>query len=150
MHTAMPRFYWVLYDGECGLCRRARYWLSRQRQLIPLRFLHLQSPRLEDMFPGISAYRPSEELVLVSDTGEVYQGAAAWVTVLYTLDDLRGWAFALADPDLLPMARRLVHALSSNRLGISELLGWEVKTEDALKEIDRIGETCVSEVCGLN
>ena len=150
MQSDMPSHFWVLYDGHCGICRRARYWLARQRQLIPLRFLQLQSPRLEDMFPGISAFRPEQELVLVSDRGEVYQGATAWVTLLYAVDDLRGWAFALADPQRLPVARRLVHALSSNRLRISQLLGWEVTQEEAIDEITRVAEDCRSGTCSVD
>ena len=150
MDRRMPEYLWVLYDGECGLCRRARYWLSRQGTLIPLKFLQLQSPRLEDLFPGISAYRPQAELVVVSDQGEVYQGAAAWITVLYAIDELRGWAFALAQPERLPMARRLIHGLSSNRLRISQLLGWSGTQEEALDEINRVGTICDQEGCLIN
>lgn len=114
----MKRLY-VLYDLECALCLRCRSWLNQQAAYIPLEFVPLQSESLEDRFPGIEAYQPKKELLVVSDEGAVYQGAYAWIMVLYALQEYRGWAVRFADPMLLPFAQRAIEALSSNRLTLS-------------------------------
>lgn len=109
----------VLYDGECALCQRCRRWLEQQPTFVELRFLPLQSPQVALRFPGIESFNPSEQLLVVSDEGEVYQGPHAWIMCLYALREYREWSQRLASPALLPWARHACELVSENRLSLS-------------------------------
>jgi predicted DCC family thiol-disulfide oxidoreductase YuxK len=112
----------VLFDSECGLCRRCRDWLSRQPAFIPMVFIPLQSPDLEKKFPGITALHPNEQLLVISDSGEVYRGGSAWILCLWALREYRGAALRLATPQFRPLARLLCEHLSRHRSRISDFL----------------------------
>jgi predicted DCC family thiol-disulfide oxidoreductase YuxK len=115
----------------------------KQEALVPLTFLPLQAPDLFERFKGLEAFDPETEICIVDDEGAVYQGAAAWITILYALRDFREWAFALSTPAMMPLARKLVHAVSNNRMGISSMLGWSVKDLEALPDEKR----CMDGAC---
>jgi hypothetical protein len=44
----------------------------------------------------------------VTDGGLVYTGDTAWLACLWALKGYRGWAYRLAQPALLPLARRAI------------------------------------------
>jgi predicted DCC family thiol-disulfide oxidoreductase YuxK len=117
----MQRLY-ILYDATCAVCRSCRVWLDRQPAFVPLVFVPLQSSDLERRFPGIGALHPEQEIVVVSDGGEVWQGGSAWVMCLWALVDYREWAQRLASPVLLPLARRACALFSERRHDISRWL----------------------------
>ena len=139
----------VLFDRECALCRQCRRWLERQPAFIKLRFHALQAPETLCRFPGIEAYDPREQLIVISDEGALYQGSHAWIMCLYALREYREWSQRLANPLLLPLARRVCQLVSENRLGISswfrtmndEQLGHElaVRHVPACQEDGRCG-----------
>ena len=109
---------YVLYDRECALCRQCRRWLERQPAYVRLRFQPLQDPEVGCRFPGIESFHPREQLLVVSDEGDVYQGAYAWIMCLYALREFREWSQRLSNPLLLPLARRVCEIVSENRLSI--------------------------------
>ncbi|MEM9444225.1 MAG: DUF393 domain-containing protein [Verrucomicrobiota bacterium] len=113
----------VLFDASCGMCRGCRLWLSEQPSYFHLRFLALQSPKVDTLFPGVREYRPMEQLIVIDDHGGIYQGADAWVICLCALKEYRGLALKLADPGLRPLARSICQLISKNRHKISNLLG---------------------------
>ena len=110
---------YVLFDRQCALCRQCRRWLERQPAFVELRFMALQSPEVACRFPGIEAFHPREQLVVISDEGAVYQGPQAWIMCLYALREYREWSQRLASPVLLPWARRACELVSENRLSLS-------------------------------
>ncbi len=110
----------VFYDEECALCRRCREWFARQPALVELSFMPLQSPEIPALYPGIENLDLRTQMVAVSDSGNIYQGSSAWIMCLYALRDYRDWAYRLAHPALLPMARKVCEMVSENRLGISQ------------------------------
>jgi predicted DCC family thiol-disulfide oxidoreductase YuxK len=112
----------VLYDKECGLCRRLRAWLALKPTFVPFTFIPLQSPDLSLRFPGIEAFRPEEQLVVISDQGDLWRGESAWITVLWALREYRSWALRLAQPALRPLARKACALVSENRKGLSRWL----------------------------
>jgi predicted DCC family thiol-disulfide oxidoreductase YuxK len=123
---------YVLYDSHCGICRQCRRWLERQPAFIELRFLALDSPEIACRFPGIEAFHPREQLLVISEEGAVYQGPHAWIMCLYALREYREWSQRLASPTLLPLARRACELVSDHRLSLSE---WAGKPgDDALAE----------------
>ncbi len=117
----MKRLY-VLYDGECGLCQRCRQWIQAQPAYIELRFIPLQSPEVGCRFPGIESIDLRARLVVISDTGGLYQGQNAWIMCLFALEEYREWAQRLAEPELLPYAKLVCESVSKNRYSISKLL----------------------------
>ena len=89
-------------------------------------------------FPGIERFHPNEQLLVVSDEGDVYQGSHAWIMCLYALREYRAWSQRLASPLLLPWARRVCELVSENRLSLS---GWLQRLDDA-----RLREELVSAI----
>ena len=106
----------VFYDAGCGFCCAVRSWVARQAQLIPVEW----RPR---------AQRDEDELVVVSDTGEVWSGDTAWLMVLWALSDYRSWAYRLASPVLLPTVRAMFARISKYRGSLSCALGLRPEAE---------------------
>ena len=113
----MKRLY-VLFDAECGVCRQAKHWLAVQPAFVPLVFLPLQSA--DSVFPGIRHLHPEEQLLTVSDAGDIWSGASAWIMVLWALQETREWAQRLSTPALRPFARIVCETVSQNRHLISK------------------------------
>jgi predicted DCC family thiol-disulfide oxidoreductase YuxK len=112
----------VIYDAACPLCQRCRAWLQQQYAIIELAFTPMQASDLDIRFPGIVQYQPHKQLLVVSDEGGVYVGAAGWIMCLYALEDYRELALRLANPRLMPLARRFCELISNNRLSLSHAL----------------------------
>ena len=99
----------VFYDERCGLCSAVVAWVARQRQIVPV----VCTPKDEGQ----------DDLVVVADTGERWQGDDAWVMVLWALAGYRSWAYRLASPVVRSTARALFATLSAYRGSISCVLG---------------------------
>jgi predicted DCC family thiol-disulfide oxidoreductase YuxK len=115
--------FYAFYDGECGLCAACRRWLDDQPQLVPVRFLPYQSEEALQLCPGLASLRPEREIVVMADTGEIYQGDAAWITLLWATAHWRSLAVDLSQPGLRGIAQKVVKAVSENRLTLSRWLG---------------------------
>lgn len=132
----------ILYDAECALCRRCRVWLAQQPTYVPLHFLPLQAEALRARFPGIDRLQPERELIVISDTGDVWQGASAWVMCLWALREYREWSQRLAHPLLLPLARRVCGLVSTHRHEISRALANDTTTQLAARLATVRDEEC--------
>ena len=106
---------YVLFDAKCELCRRVRVWLQGQPPFVPLTFVPLQSPDLEERFPGVTAMEPARQILIISDEGNVWRGADAWIMCLWALREFRAWSQRLASPLLRPFAMRVCDLVSRNR-----------------------------------
>ena len=106
---------YVLYDARCGLCAWARRWVEVRETYFEVAFVAAGSERAREMFPGLEHRDDPEELVVVSDGGDVYLGGSAWVMVLYALVDYREWSLRLGSPALLPLARQAFSLISRTR-----------------------------------
>jgi predicted DCC family thiol-disulfide oxidoreductase YuxK len=115
----------VLYDDRCGICRWARRWVEVQPTFLEVVFLAANSQAARDTFPTLPATDPPEELVAVSDAGEVYRGGSAWVMVLFALREYREWSLRLGSPALLPVARQAFSWFSRRRGRFSQWLGLD-------------------------
>ena len=114
---------YVLYDARCGLCQRLKDWLLQHQSWLTLKMLPAGSEQVRQMFPGLEQIASSDDLVVISDEGEVYLNDHAWIMCLYALEEYREWACRLAHPLLLPFSRQAFAALSKNRYAISQWLG---------------------------
>jgi predicted DCC family thiol-disulfide oxidoreductase YuxK len=119
------RCLYVLYDGRCGLCRRARHWAAEQPAFVPLVFMEAGSDAARRWFPGLASVDEPEELVAVTDEGHVYRNDADWIMCLFALVETREWALRLASPLLRPLARQAFTVVSHERGRISRWLGLD-------------------------
>lgn len=114
------RFLTVVYDPECGLCTRLSQWLGHQPKFIALRLLPANVAAR--VYPSLAPRIARQEIVVVSDRGEVYLGDHAWLMCLFALRHYRSWATRLSRPSLLPLARSAFAVLSANRRRVSKWL----------------------------
>lgn len=115
----------VLYDGRCGICRRCRDWLEAQDKEFELEFLSMQSPGVDDRFPGIRRLCLEQSLTAVDGHGRVYRGERAWIACLSSLRKYRGLTRGVSHPLLRPVVRITYAMVSNQRHRISRWLGLE-------------------------
>ena len=113
----------VLYDPDCGLCRRSHEWLAEQAKLIDLTFVPCQSEEARKRYPQLNHDLTKKDLTVVAEDGAVYFGPKAWLMVLWALASYRDWAYRLASPELLPTTKRVVSVISQNRIQIGRAVG---------------------------
>ena len=96
----------LIYDGNCGFCRR---WVARIRRwdrgelLDPVPY---QTPDLEARFPGVSRADCVARIHLVDERGNVHRGAAAGREVLRRLPGGTLWTLPFLVPGALRLAER--------------------------------------------
>jgi len=113
----------VLYDPDCGLCRRVHDWLAGVPKLVELQLVQIKSAEARKRFPSLNHDLTSNDLTVISDEGAVYFGPKAWLMVLWALSGYREWSYRLASPELLPTTRRVVSLISQHRVQISRAVG---------------------------
>lgn len=112
----------IFYDARCGLCSRVRGWMTHQPAYLRIRFMPYDSPDASRLLPAIKHLHADREIVVMADTGEVWQGASAWVICLWALRDYRAWSARFANPAMQALARPAIQWISNNRNKLSRLL----------------------------
>ncbi|WP_374114745.1 thiol-disulfide oxidoreductase DCC family protein [Streptomyces cellostaticus] len=114
--TSVPvRGLTVLYDARCALCAHVRDWLVRQPKLVPLDLVPAGSEEARRRHPGLDHAATLVEVTVVGDSGQVYQGARAWIVVLWALREHRPLAHRLSTPAGARLARGAVLAAAKWR-----------------------------------
>ncbi|GAC1581510.1 MAG: hypothetical protein NVS3B20_26740 [Polyangiales bacterium] len=90
----------VVYDRECPICVRCRDWLIVQASYVELEFIASGSATAKWRYGSVPWV--GEELVVVSDEGDVWAGASAFLVALWALRDFREWSYRLSGPALAP------------------------------------------------
>jgi predicted DCC family thiol-disulfide oxidoreductase YuxK len=108
----------IVYDAACGLCMRAKDWITQQAPLVGLQFVPSDSSEARRKFPQL----PAGELAVVANTGEVWLGNHAWIVCLWALQGYRDLALRLTSPLLVLMAREAFTVVSRNRYALSGML----------------------------
>jgi len=111
----------VLYDSQCGLCRRAQAWLISKPKYVELAFVPASSDEARSRYPQLNHDLTVNDLTVISDEGAVYRGPKAWLMCLWALRDYRDWALRLSSPELLPTAKRVISTISQNRYQLEGL-----------------------------
>jgi predicted DCC family thiol-disulfide oxidoreductase YuxK len=83
----------VLYDPDCGLCRRAHDWLAGQAKLIELIFVPCASDEARQRFPELNHELTKTDLTVIDSRGAIYFGPKAWLMVLWALAGYREWSY---------------------------------------------------------
>jgi predicted DCC family thiol-disulfide oxidoreductase YuxK len=102
----------ILFDPSCALCRRCVGWMQHQPSYVPLRFVPCTGEQARARYGDIPWL--GDELVVVSDAGEVWVGPAGFLTCLWALEEYRDWSFRLAGPAFAPLAERSHFCSSPN------------------------------------
>ena len=111
----------VLYDPQCGLCRRAQAWLISKPKYVELVFVPASSEEARSRYPQLNHSLTLTDLTAISDQGAVYNGPKAWLMCLWALREYREWALRLSSPELLPTAKRVISMISQNRYQLEGL-----------------------------
>jgi predicted DCC family thiol-disulfide oxidoreductase YuxK len=119
-HPSIPQRLTVLFDPECALCRRARAWMLGQSSYVELEFVPSTSSVAQARYGDLPWL--GDELLVVSNDGQVWVGPAAFITCLWALVAWRPWSYRLAG-SLSGVAERFFLAVSKNRGLLSGLLG---------------------------
>ncbi|MBC8342148.1 MAG: DUF393 domain-containing protein [Proteobacteria bacterium] len=114
---------YVLYDEDCGFCRRVQRWLIEQRQYVTLIPLARQSIAARQMFGPVIDSAGDDEMIVVSDEGQIWRGTHAYLVCMWALRRTRRWSFRLARPSLRPLVRGAFATLARNRYALSKLMG---------------------------
>ena len=113
----------VLYDPDCGLCKRAHEWLAEQSKIVELNFVACASEEARKRYPYLNHDLTTKDLTVVSDQGAVYFGPKDWLMVLWALARYRDWSYRLATPELLTTTKKVVSVISKNRYQIVRVAG---------------------------
>ncbi len=127
----------VLYDPKCELCERLKDWLLVQRSWLGLCMVPAGSDKAKAMFPELDQVATCNDLVVISDEGQVYLNNSAWIMAIYALEEYRDWAYRLAHPLVLPFVRQAFDVVSKNRHAISRWLG-SAQPEELAGELRKI------------
>ena len=86
----------VLYDPQCGLCRRAQAWIMSKPKYLELVFVPASSDEARSRYPQLNHSLTLTDLTVISDQGAVYCGPKAWLMCLWALREYREWALRLS------------------------------------------------------
>jgi len=103
----------LIYDGECGFCRRSMEMVRRWDREHRLEYVPFQDERRVARC-GVPLPALAAAMHLVMPDGRVFAGADAAPEILRLLPGKRWLAPAFALPGVLPVARR-VYALIARR-----------------------------------
>ncbi len=82
----------MLYDGGCGICRRAGAWMAARDRDARIELLPLQDATVPRRFPQFDRSALEASLHVVSADGRAWHGAAACAALVRALPG--GWAWS--------------------------------------------------------
>jgi predicted DCC family thiol-disulfide oxidoreductase YuxK len=112
----------VLYDAQCGLCRRFKEWLRIQHPaangkggVVRIGFVAAGSTEARRRYPALDHEATLREVTVVADDGSVYVGDRAWIVCLWATREHRHTAVRLSTPAMRPVAKAVVQAAAGLR-----------------------------------
>jgi len=112
----------VIYDGECGFCRR---WVARAKPKLRGRIDFLPSQAAGDPFPEIPREALAEAVQLIDTDGSVKKGAAAILRAMSARPTGKaGWWCYRHVPGVAPVAERMYRFVAGHRRFFSSAVGW--------------------------
>jgi len=112
----------LLYDGDCGFCRR---WVERWREITVDRVVYSASKEAGHHFPQVDPALYANSVVFVDEAGAVFVGADA---VLRTLATASGWAWLAwlyqRVPPFAAVSEWAYSVVARHRMGFSRVTRW--------------------------
>lgn len=105
----------VLYDGQCGFCRRQVARMRKLDLLSQLEFTSLHEASVSRDFPEIPREALLAEMFVVDRSGRARSGATAWRYLARRLPTLWPLAAILHVPGSLPVWNWLYRIVAKNR-----------------------------------
>lgn len=116
----MAERYWVLWDGECGFCRRSIDWLMARDRSEQLRAVPYQQAPSPPMTPEL-ADACARAVHLVAPDGRVYRAGRAVLKAL-EIAGYRFWAGLLRLPPLIWFVELGYWIVARNRRWASKVM----------------------------
>ena len=106
----------LIYDGECGFCRRSVDWVQRWDREHRIALVPFQDEaRVAAFHVPLPALAAAMHLVLPPPDGRVFAGADAVPQLLRLLPGKRWLAWLFRVPGVQPVARRLYAWIARRR-----------------------------------
>ncbi|MSR22708.1 MAG: DUF393 domain-containing protein [Gemmatimonadetes bacterium] len=107
--------YVLVYDGECGFCRRSVEWVRERDSERAIETVPYEDPSVRERFPELPQERLEEAMHLLAADGSRWEGARAVEELLRVLPGVgwMGWAFRT--PGARWVAARAYRWVSRNR-----------------------------------
>lgn len=104
----------VLFDGDCGLCRRSVCWLSQRRTYVAVEPIAAGQPEAIDAFGHIPGY--GDNMVVIADDGRSWVGPPdAYLVVMWAVWGTRTLSYVLSLPVLRQLAGHVFQTIAGNR-----------------------------------
>lgn len=107
--------YVLIYDGECGICRRSVDWVTSTDRVGRIEVLPYHDPEVARRFPGIPPEDMERAMQLLAPGGERWQGARAAEETLSLLPRWRLLAPFFRIPGVRAVAARVYTWVAGNR-----------------------------------
>lgn len=103
----------LIYDGECGFCRR---WVHRWRRMTGggIDYVTFQDEQIAHRFPDLPGEQLQRAVHLVRNDGRVFSGAEA---IFHLLACKRGWPLWIYShvPGVAPLSETAYRLFAANR-----------------------------------
>ncbi len=121
----------VVFDGECGLCRKSVAIASRYDITDRLDFIPYQSDEFRRRFPGIHRQLAENTVIVATIDGSMFTGARAVAEIARLLGGVFAAAgFILMQPIFSQIAEKVYRIIARNRSAISKRMSpVECETE---------------------
>lgn len=107
--------YVLVWDGECGICRRSVEWLDRADRDDRIETVPYQDASVPERFPGIPEDRFREAVQLIDPRGRRWEGARAAEEILRVLPGWRRLAFLFRIPGVRRLAGVVYRQVARHR-----------------------------------
>jgi len=105
----------LIYDGECGICRRSMELVRRWDREHRIAYVAFQDPAAARFGIALPALAAAMHLVFPGPEPKVFSGADAAPEILKLLPGKRPLAAVFAVPGVRPVARRLYAWIAARR-----------------------------------
>ncbi len=113
----------VVYDGDCGFCRRSVDEIRRRDRDKRMVYLPRRTPGIEARIPGLAEGDFDTGIRVVDRDGTIHVGADGIRHIASQLPVWRRLAWAYDLPVIRPLARRIYAWVAANRMRISQACG---------------------------
>jgi predicted DCC family thiol-disulfide oxidoreductase YuxK len=127
--TLMPDTATLIYDGECGFCKRCVAWIAKRARPGALEYLPFQADARKERFPQLTDEQCEQGMQLVLENGDVRSGEKAVPELLQRLKRWRWFAFFFELPVISWLAGPAYRLVVRNRSMISEFVRKKDGTE---------------------